>query len=171
MSKKNSIFLFPHCPLPHCALSLTLYFSPLLLALTHAVLQDCTCSHTLGLHFCSSPLQMAECPLLLFLHLFLLFSLSHSSHQVTINASQLILTLLQPISFLQLSLCRMTLAFASLFSFFLPTCLISLTSHIHLCGSTFVHPFINVAGLLYIITEEKMNPILLFQTSYSSKPF
>ena len=62
------------------------------------------------------------------------------------------------------------LPFASFFSFFLSMCLTSLTSHIHLCGLTFVHPFINVAGLLYIIIEEKMNPILLFRTSYSSKP-
>ena len=92
-------------------------------------------------------------PLYLFHHLFLLFSLSHSSYQVTINASQLILTLLQPISFLQLSLSRMTLA--SFFSFILPTCLTSLTSHIHLCDLTFVHPFIKVAALLYIITEKK----------------
>ena len=35
--------------------SLTLYFSlSLLLALTHAVLQDCIGPHTLGLHFSSS---------------------------------------------------------------------------------------------------------------------
>ena len=59
---------------------------------------------------------------------------------------------------------------ACFFSFFLHMCLTSLTSHIHLCALTFVHPFVNVAGLLYIIIEEKMNPILLFQTSYSSKP-
>ena len=61
-------------------------------------------------------------------------------------------------------------AFTSFFSLFLPTCLTSLSSHIHLCDLTFVHPFINVVGLLYMIIEEKMNPILLFQTSYSSKP-
>ena len=59
---------------------------------------------------------------------------------------------------------------ACFFSFFLPACLTSLTSHIHLCGLTFIHPFINVAGLLYIIIEEKMNPILLFRTSCFSKP-
>ena len=102
---------------------------------------------------------MAEWPLLLFLHLFILFFLSHSSHQVIIKASQLILTLLQPISFLQLSLSKSPLPFASFFSFFLPMCPTSLTSLIHLCGLTFVHPFINVDGLLYIIIEEKMNPI------------
>ena len=62
------------------------------------------------------------------------------------------------------------LPLASFFSFFLPTCLTSLTSHIHLCDLTFVHPFINVAGLLYIIIEEKMNSILLLRTSCSSKP-
>ena len=59
---------------------------------------------------------------------------------------------------------------ACFFSFFLHMCLTSLTSHIHLCALTFVHLFINVVGLLYIIIEEKMNSILLFQTSYSSKP-
>ena len=45
-----------------------------------------------------------------------------------------------------------------------------LTSHLHLCGLTFVHPLINVAGLLYIIIEKKMNPILFFRSSYFSKP-
>ena len=68
------------------------------------------------------------------------------------------------------SLAEWPLPFASFFSSFLPTCLTSLTSHIHLCGLTFVRPFINVTGLLYIIIEEKMNPILLFWTNYSSKP-
>ena len=58
---------------------------------------------------------------------------------------------------------------ACFFSFFLPTILTSLTSHIHLYGLTFTNPFINVAGLLYVIIEEKLNPILLFRTSYSSK--
>ena len=137
----------------HYFLLPSLFFSFLLLAFTHAVLQDCTNPHTLGLHFFSSHLHMVEWPHHFFLHLFLLFSLSNSSYQVTINASQLILTLLQPISFLQLSLSRMTLA--SFFSFILPTCLTSLTSHIHLCDLTFVHPFINVDALLYIITEKK----------------
>ena len=75
--------------------------------------------HPLGLHF-FSPSSLAEWPLYLFLHLFILFSLSHSSYQVTINASQLILTLLQPISFLQLSLSWMTHAFC-FFLFFLPS--------------------------------------------------
>ena len=59
---------------------------------------------------------------------------------------------------------------ACFFSFFLPACLTSLTSHIHLCGLAFVHRFINVARLLYKIIEEKMNPIVLIRTSYSSKP-
>ena len=67
-------------------------------------------------------------------------------------------------------LAKWPLPFASFFSFFFPTCLTSLASHIHLCGLTFVHPCINVVGLLYIIIEEKMNPILHFQTSYSNKP-
>ena len=46
------------------------------------------CPHTLGfsLH------QMAEWHFLLFLHLYLLFFLSHACHQFTINASQLALT-------------------------------------------------------------------------------
>ena len=87
--------------------------------------------HPLGLHF-FSPYSLAEWPLYLFLHLFLLFSLSHSSYQVTINASQLILTLLQPISFLQLSLNRMTT-----YSFmWLDFC-----TSLHKCCSTFVHNY------------------------------
>ena len=48
-----------------------------------------------------------------------IFFLPHSSHQVTINASQFILTLLHPISFLQLFHTRMTLALC--FFFFLST--------------------------------------------------
>lgn len=57
------------------------------------------------------------------------------------------------------------------FLFFLPSNVYgtSLTLHNHLCGLTFVHPFINVVGLLYII-EEKMNLTLLFRTSFSSNP-
>ena len=56
------------------------------------------------------------------------------------------------------------------FSSFLPsTCLASLTSHLHLYDLTSVHHFINVAELLYIIIEKKMNPILLFWSSYFSK--
>ena len=64
---------------------------------------------------------MAEWPLHLFLHHFLLFSLSHSSHQVTINAGQLILTLLQPISFLQHSLAEWPLLVSFLLSSACPT--------------------------------------------------
>ena len=65
-------------------------FLSLLLALTHAVLQDYT---LLSLaHWDSSSFSLAEWPLLLFLHLFLHFFLPHSSHQVAINASQLVLT-------------------------------------------------------------------------------
>ena len=188
MSKKNSfsfhsLFSFSLC-IYHNFLLLSLFFS---FSFACSLTQFCQIAlssqshllgflssfpgvshlHPLGLHF-FSPSSLAEWPLYLFHHLFLLFSLSHSSYQVTINASQLILTLLQPISFLQLSISRMTLA--SFFSFILPTCLTSLTSHIHLCDLTFVHPSINVARLLYIIIEEKMNPILLFRTSCSSKP-
>ena len=71
--------------------------------------------------------------------------------------------------FFSSSLAKWPLPFASFFSFLLPTCPTSLTSLIHLCGLTFVHPFINVAGLLYIIIEENMNSILFFRTSFSSK--
>ena len=95
---------------------------------------------------------MAEWPLILFRNLFLLFSLSHSSHQVIINASQLILTLLQPISFLQLYLSRMTLAFC-FFLFFLPSNVshkfnitysfmwLDFCSFLHKCCWTFVHNY------------------------------
>ena len=146
----------------------SLFFSSILLALTHTILQDCTIPHTLGLHYFSSPLQMAEWPLLLFLHLFLLFSLSHSSHQVIINASQLILTLLQTISFLQLSLSRITLAFC-FFLFFLTSNVshkfnitysfmwLDFCTSLHKCCWTFVH---NYRG---------KDSILLFRTSFSSK--
>ena len=67
---------------------------------------------------------------------------------------------------------RMALLYiSSSSSSFLPSmCLTSLTSHFHLCGLTFVHPLINVARLLYIIIEKKMNSILLFRSSYFSKP-
>ena len=127
MSKEKLSFSF-HSLLSFspCIFSLSLFFSSLLLALSHAVLQDCASpqSHLLGLLFSLglhifTPSSLAEWPLYFF-HLFLLFFLSHSSHQVTINASQLILTLLQPISFLQLSLNRMTLA-SCFFLFFLPS--------------------------------------------------
>ena len=154
----------------------SLFFSSLLLALIHAVLQDYTSpqSHFLGLLFSLglhifTPPPNGRMPLLLFLHLFLLFSISHSSYQVTINTSQLILTLLQPISFLQLSLSRMTLAFC-FFLFFLPS---NVSHKFNITYSfmwlDFCTSFINVARLLYIIIEEKMNPILLFRTSYSNK--
>ena len=59
---------------------------------------------------------------------------------------------------------------ACFFSFFLHKRLTSLTSHIHSCGFALVHPFIIVAGLLYVIIEEKMNPVVLIWTSCSSKP-
>ena len=129
MSKKKTLFFFSLTALFLTVyfLLLSLFFFSLLLALTHAALQDCTSPHTLGLHlffpFGTSLLQpifTGRWPLYLFLHLFLLFFLSHSSHQVTINGSQLILTLLQPISFLQLFLSRITLAFC-FFLFFLPS--------------------------------------------------
>ena len=139
--------------------SYLLYFSPLLLALTYAVLQDCTSpqSHLLGLLFSLglhifTPPSNGLMPLLLLLHLFLLSSLSHSSYHVTINASQLILTLLQPISFLQLSLSRMTLAFC-FFLFFLPSNVshkfiitysfmwLDFCTSLHKCCWTFIHNY------------------------------
>lgn len=120
--EKKYLFLFTHCSFTHCVFSLTLsifLFSFCLLSLMQffktapvLTLQDLLFS--LSLFFSSLftlSAQMAEWPLPLFLFYFLLFSLSHSSHQVTINTSQLILTLLQPISFLQLCHSRMTLAF------------------------------------------------------------
>ena len=166
LSKKKTIFFFSLT-----ALFLTVYF--LLLSLFFS----CACSHShsssrlhlvltlwdftsfspLGLHiftpqdFTSS--AHLHQPNGLSIHLFLLFSLSHSSYQVTINASQLILTLLQPISFLQLSLIsRMTLAFC-FFLFFLPSNVshkfnitysfmwLDFCTSLHKCCSTFVHNY------------------------------
>ena len=135
----------------------SLFFSSLLLALTHAVLQYCTSpqSHLLGLlffllglhiftplglHF-FSPSSLAEWPLYLFIHLFLLFSISHSSHLVTINARHLPWLCFNQFLFFSSPLAEWPLPFASFFSFFLPTCLTSLTSHLHLCGLTFVHNY------------------------------
>ena len=114
----NSLLFFSLCIFSH-----PLYFSLLFCLLSLMQLfKTIPSPHTLGLHFFFPSTQMAEWPLPLFLHLFLLFSVSHSSHQVTINASQLILTLLQPISFLQLSHTRMTLAFCFFLFFLLSAC-------------------------------------------------
>ena len=113
MSKKKTILLSSSL----CILSYSLYFSLVLLLSLTQLFKTTPSPHTLGLHFFFpsgashlhplglhffSPSSLAEWPLYLFLYLFLLFSLSHSSYQVTINASQLILTLLQPNFFLQL---------------------------------------------------------------------
>ena len=104
-----------------------------------------------GLHI-FTPIFTGRMASLFFLHLFLLFFLSHSSHQVTINASQLILTLLQSISFLQLSLNRMTLA-SCFFLFFLPSNVshkfnitysfmwLNFYTSLHKCCWTFVHNY------------------------------
>ena len=165
--KKNSLFLFTHCSLPHCVFSLTLFIFLLCLLSLTQLFKTTPSPHTLGLHFFFpsgashlhplglhffSPSSLAEWPLYLFLHLFLLFSLSHSSYQVTINASQLILTLLQQISFLQLSLSWMTLAFC-FFLFFLPSNVshkfnitysfmwLDFCTSLHKCCSTFVHNY------------------------------
>ena len=130
MSKEKLSFSF-HSLLSFslCIFSYPLYFSLLfyLLSLTQffktAPVLSLTCwdFSFLGGFTSSPPPSNGRMPHLLFHHLFLLFSLSHSSYQVTINANQLILTLLQPISFLQLSLIsRMTLAFC-FFLFFLPS--------------------------------------------------
>ena len=106
---------------------------------------------------------------------FLPFTLFTSSHN---KCKPLTLTLLQPKSLSLALIGRMALLVSFLFPFssaipelpcllllsflfFLPSNVYgtSLTSHSHLCGLTFVHPFINVDGLSYIIIEEKMNPI------------
>ena len=116
---------------------------------------------------------------------FLPFTLFTSSHN---KCKPLTLTLLQPKSLSLALIGRMALLVSFLFFlsalpypndhafyfflFFLPSNVYgtSLTSHNHLYGLTFAHPFINVVGLLYII-EEKMNLTLLFGTSFSSNPF
>ena len=153
MSKKKKTLSLTALFLTMYFLLLSLFFFSffsLLLALTHTVLQDCTGTHTLGLYFFSSPLQMAECLSFYFIIFSFFFSLSHSSHLVTINTSQLILTLLQLISFLQLSLSRMTLAFC-FFLFFLPSNVshkfnitysfmwLDCCTSLHKCCWTFVH--------------------------------
>ena len=90
MSKKKKTLSLTALFLTMYFLLLSLFFFSffsLLLALTHTVLQDCTGTHTLGLYFFSSPLQMAECLSFYFIIFSFFFSLSHSSHLVTINAS------------------------------------------------------------------------------------
>ena len=119
----HSLPSFSRC-IPYNFLLLSIFFSSLLLALTHAVLQDCTVLSLTRWDF-SSSCSLAEWCTLYFFFIFFFSSFN---------------------------------------------CLTSLTSHLHLCGLTFVHHFINVAGLLDIIIEEKTNPILLFRTSYPSKP-
>ena len=88
MRKKETFFFHPLLSfslyISHNFLLLSIFFSSLLLALTHAILLDYT---VLVLSLSLS--QMAEWPILLFLHIFLFFFLPHSSPQVTINASPL----------------------------------------------------------------------------------
>ena len=92
-------------------------------ALIHAVLQDCTSPHTLGLHFSTSS-----------------------------NGRTVLLYISSP------------------FSSLLPlTCLTSLTSHLHLCGLTFVHPFKCYWTFVHHY-RERDEPIFLFRSSYSCKP-
>ena len=84
-------------------LLLSLFFSSLLLALTHAALQDCTSPHTLGLHFffplCPNG-RMASLFNSSSFPSFLPFTLFTSSHN---KCKPITLTLLQPKSpFLQL---------------------------------------------------------------------
>ena len=100
----------------HNFLLLSLFFPSLLLALTPAVLQDWHCPHTLGLHFFIHPSLLAEWPLYLFHHLFLLFFLPHSSHQVTINTSHLVRLCFHQNLFLQLSLAEWPLPVSFLLS-------------------------------------------------------
>ena len=104
-----------------CIFSYSLYFSLLssLLSLTQLFKTAPSPHHILGTSLLFPSAQMAEWLLHLFHHLFFLFFLSHSSHQVTINASHLLWLYFVQISFLQLCHSRMTLAFASFFSFFL----------------------------------------------------
>ena len=142
----------------------SLFFSSLLLALTHAILPNCPNpqSHLLGLLFSLglhiltpsglhffSPSSLAEWPLYLFLHLFLLFSFSHSSYQVTINASHLLWLCFSQILFLRLSLAE----WPCLFLFFLPSHVshkfnitysfmwLDFCTSLHKCYWTFVHNY------------------------------
>ena len=153
--KKNSIFYF---------LLPSLFFSSLSLALIQAILQDCTNpqSHLLGLLFSLglhiltpsgvhlfNPSSLAEWPLYLFLHLFLLFSLSLSSYQVTINASHLLWLCFNQNLFLLVSLAE----WPCLFLLFLPSHVshkfnitysfmwLGFCTSLHKCCWTFVHNY------------------------------
>ena len=64
---------------------------------------------------------------------------------------------------------RMVLLYIS--SLLPSTCLISLTSHLHLCGLGFVHPFINVVRLLYIVIEKEMNQFFSSSQATPANPF
>ena len=100
--KKNYIFLFIHYSLSHFVISLTLSIFLFSFACPHSSNSSRLQQSSFSLagtsiftgapsevHF-FSPSSLAEWPLHLFLHLFLLFSLSLSSNQVTINASHLL---------------------------------------------------------------------------------
>ena len=99
MNTKKISFSFHSLCISHNFLLLSLFFSFLLLTLTHAVPWDCTVLSLTQWDFCYPFHQLAQWPLLLFLHLFLLFFLPHSSHQVTINANQLVLTFVRKYDF------------------------------------------------------------------------
>ena len=111
MNKKNFFFLSFTT-----LFSLTLFFSSLLLALTHAALLDCTQYSHSGTSLLFSPSSLAKWPLYLFLYLFLLFFLPHSSHQVTINTSHLVRLCFHQNLFLQLSLAEWPLPVSFLLS-------------------------------------------------------
>ena len=121
MSKKNFIFLFTHCSFPPCVsftiFSYSLYFSLLFYLLSlmqffKTALSSLSLAGTSPLF--STPNAQMAFPFYFF-HLFFFF-LPHSSHQITTNASNLTLTLLQPKSLSPALIGRM--AFACFFSFF-----------------------------------------------------
>ena len=102
---KNSNFLFTQCSLS-LGVSLTIFFCSLYFSLLFCLLSLTQFSKTAlssisltrtSLHSSLLLHQMAEWPFLLFLHLFLLFFLPNSSHQVTINASTEALTFVHDI--------------------------------------------------------------------------
>ena len=91
LAKKKLSFLFTHCSLPHCVsltiFSYSFYFSLLFyLLLVMQFFNIAPFSVSLaGTSPLFSSYSLVEWPLLLFLHLFILFFLSHSCHQMTIN--------------------------------------------------------------------------------------
>ena len=112
--KKNSIFLFTHCSLSHyislTILSYPLYFSLLFCLLS--LIQFFKTPPVLTLWDFTSFLQTFKWPNILSIYFFIC--------SFFLPFTLFTLILLQPISFLQLSLGRMTLTFG-FFLFFLPS--------------------------------------------------